>query len=135
MASLTALRTGLGKNLGTIRGLRVAVTLPDNPTPPMATIQPDAVTYDSVFGRGMQEYRFTVLVMVGRVAERSRQNELDEYISSTGGRSIKLAIESDKTLGGIAYDVRVSEMRLITSLPIGDVNYLTAEFTVLCYAD
>jgi predicted ATP-grasp superfamily ATP-dependent carboligase len=83
----------------------------------------------------MQEYRFTVTVLVGLVSERSSQNKIDAYCSSTGSSSIKLAVESDKTLNGKAFDTRVSEMRTYSSVTVGDVKYLGAEFIVLCYAD
>jgi hypothetical protein len=33
------------------------------------------------------------------------------------------------------FDTRVTEMRNYGQLPVGEVTYLTAEFTVLCYAD
>jgi hypothetical protein len=135
MASLSELRTGIATNLATITGLRTAATIPDNPNPPVAIVTPDGISYDSAFGRGMQEYRFTVTVLVGLVSERSSQNKIDAYCSSTGSSSIKLAVESDKTLDGAAFDVRVSEMRTYSSVSVGDVKYLGAEFIVLCYAD
>jgi hypothetical protein len=83
----------------------------------------------------MQTYTFSVQVIVGRVSERSGQNSIDAYISSTGTKSIKLAIESNKTLGGKAFDLRVTDMRNYGELLVGEVNYLSAEFVVLCYAD
>ena len=83
----------------------------------------------------MQEYRFTVSVLVGLVSERSSQNKIDGYCSSTGSSSIKLAVESDKTLGGKAFDTRVTEIRTYSSVTVGDVKYLAAEFIILCYAD
>lgn len=135
MANLSELRTGIATNLATISGLRTAATIPDNPNPPVAIITPDSIVYDSTFARGMQEYRFTVSVLVGLVAERSSQNKIDAYCSSTGSGSIKLAIESDKSLGGKAFDVRVTEMRTYSFVTVGDVKYLAAEFIVLCYAD
>ena len=36
--SIAAFREGIGKNLATIRGLRVAVEIPDNPSPPVAIV-------------------------------------------------------------------------------------------------
>ena len=96
MALLSELRTGLATNLATITGLRTAAIMPDNPNPPIAIIQPDSIAYDDTFGRGMQTYTFTVVVLVGRVVERSAQNAIDAFCASTGASSIKLAIESDK---------------------------------------
>ena len=135
MASISTLRDKLATNLATISGLRTSAFMPDNPSPPIAIVMPSTINYDDVFKRGMQTYTFNILVIVGRVDERTAQNKLDAFCSSTGTSSIKLAIESDKTLGGNAFDVRVTEMRNYGQLPVGEVTYLTAEFTVLCYAD
>jgi len=135
MALISELRTGLAANLATITGLRTSATIPDNPNPPIAIILPQGVEYDNTFGRGMNTYTFAVTVIVGRVSERSGQNALDAYVSSTGSASIKLAIESDKTLNGKAFDLRVTDSRNYGELTVGEVTYLSAEFTVLCYAN
>jgi hypothetical protein len=135
MALISELRTGLAANLATISGLRTTATIPDNPSPPIAVILPQGVEYDNTFGRGMNTYTFAVTVIVGRVSERSGQNALDAYVSSTGSASIKLAIESDKTLNGKAFDLRVTDSRNYGELTVGEVTYLSAEFTVLCYAN
>jgi hypothetical protein len=135
MALLSELRTGIATNLATVAGLRTAATMPDNPSPPIAIVIPSTISFDDTFQRGMQTYAFNVLIVVGRADERTAQNKLDAYCASTGTSSIKLAIEKDKSLGGKAFDVRVSEMRNYGSILIGEVTYLSAEFTVLCYAD
>jgi hypothetical protein len=135
MASITDLRIGIANNLATISGLRTSPTLPDSPNPPIALVTPISVSFDDSFKRGMQTYTFVISVIVGRVDERSAQNKLDAFVSSTGSQSIKLAVESDKTLGGSAFDCRVTEMRNYGELTIGDVIYLSAEFTALCYAN
>lgn len=135
MALISDIRSGLATRLATISGLRTSATLPDNPNPPIALITPNSVQFDDVFKRGMQTYNFTVLVIVGRVDERTAQNNLDAYCASTGSSSIKLAIEGDKTLGGKVFDTRVTEMRNYGQLSIAEVIYLSAEFSVICYAD
>jgi len=135
MALISELRTGIKNNLATISGLRTSSTIPDNPNPPIAIILPQGVEYDNSFGRGMNTYTFAVTVILGRVSERTAQNSLDAYVSSTGSSSIKLAIESDKTLGGKAFDLRVTDSRNYGEISIGEVTYLSAEFNILCYAD
>ena len=135
MASVSELRDGLKTNLATITGLRTADTVPDNPNPPIAIVLPQSVSYDDAFHRGMNTYTFAIMVLVNRVSERTAQNSLDAYISGTGSYSIKLAVESDKTLGGYAYDVRLTDLRNYGSVTIGEIEYLSAEFVVLCYAD
>jgi hypothetical protein len=135
MANISALRTRLAANAATITGLRTAATIPDNPNPPLAVIVPSSLTFNEAFNSGMNTYTFNVILMVGKVSERSGQNSLDAYCSSTGSSSMKRALESDKTLGGNAFDVRVTEIRNYGEIAVGDVNYLSAEFIVLCYAD
>lgn len=135
MASIATLRTRLAANAATITGLRTAATIPDNPNPPVAVIVPSGLTFNDAFHSGMTTYTFNVILMVSKVSERSGQNNLDAYCSSTGASSMKLALESDKTLSGNAFDVRVTEIRNYGEIAVGDVNYLSAEFIVLCYAD
>lgn len=135
MANINELREKIAVNLVTIPGLRSSTTVPDNPSPPIAIILPQSISYDDSFQRGTTTYQFIVTVIVGRADDRSAQNKLDSFVSSTGTASIKLAIESDRTLGGKAFDVRVVEMRNYGSVVISEVTYLSAEFTVTCYAD
>lgn len=135
MASITNIRTNLATRLGTITGLRTAATMPDLPNPPIAVVTPVSVTYDNAFQRGMNTYSFNVTLIVGRADERTAQNSLDAFVSSTGTKSIKLAIEGDKTLAGAVFDTRVVEMRTYGALSYGEIVYIAAEFTVLCYAD
>ena len=132
--SIADIRNGLGANLSTIRGLRVAETIPDNPSPPIAVIALGNVVYDGAFQGGLITYNFTVSVIVGRVAEREAQRRLDGFIS-TGDGTIKKAIESEKSLGGSAYDVRVSEMTNVGAVQIGDATYLACDFAVAVYSN
>jgi hypothetical protein len=130
MTALTDLRTGLANRLATITGLRSSAYIPDNPQPPVAVVMPGRITYDQAFGRGSDEYQFTIMLIVGRVADRASQTTLDGYCESSGTRSVKAAIEGDRSLGGKALDCRVTEMANQGSLAIGDVTYHTAEFNV-----
>jgi len=132
--SISQIRTALATNLGTIPGLRTAAEIPDLPNPPIAVVSLDSVTYDQAYAKGMTNYTFTVTVIVGRSAEREAQRKLDGYISP-GTNSVKNAIESDKTLGGYAYDCRVVSMNSVGSLTISDTTYLAADFTVTVIAN
>jgi hypothetical protein len=128
------MRAGIAKNLrDNIPGLRVSETIPDQPNPPMAVISLETVNYDQTFQRGMTEYLFTVSVLAGRVSERNAQARLDSYIDP-GSATVKTAIESDKSLGGKVFDVRVSEMSNIGAVNLGETIYLGADFSVQVYA-
>lgn len=130
--SIALIRAGLGKNLATIRGLRVAETIPDQVSPPIAVVSLTTVDYDGALQGGLTTYTFTVTVIVGRVSERTAQRTLDAYISPGAG-SIKTAIESDRQLSGSAFDCRVEGLTSYGSVTIGDVNYLAADFTVTVF--
>jgi hypothetical protein len=132
--SISQIRTRLATNLATISGLRTAAEVPDLPNPPVAIVALNSVTYDRAFAQGMTSYTFVVTVIVGRAAEREAQRKLDGYIS-TGASSVKSAVESDKTLGGYAYDCRVVSMDSVGSLTISDTTYLAADFTVTVIAN
>ena len=132
--SIADIRAGLARNIATISGLRVAAEIPDNPSPPIAVIALNNVSYDLDFNRGMTLYNFTVTLIVGRVAERDAQRKLDAF-SGNGERSIKTAVQVDRQLGGAAFDVRLSEMSTLGSLQLGENTYLAADFLVQVYAE
>ena len=135
MAAISDLRTGIAANLATVAGLRTSATVPDSINPPIAVVMPSTITYDTAFARsGGDEYEFLVMVIVGRVDERTAQNKLDDYCSGTGANSIKAAIERDKTLGGKAFSLRVTSLRNYNQLTVGDITYLSGEFVVQVYA-
>jgi hypothetical protein len=135
MATLSELRAGLAANLATISGLRTSATIPDQVTPPIAVVMPQSITYDSAFARsGGDEYEFSVMVIVGRVDERTAQNRLDDYCSGSGPSSVKAAIERDKTLGGKAFDCRVTALRNYNQVTVGDTTYLSGDFTVQVFS-
>jgi hypothetical protein len=131
--AISDLRTGLANNLGTISGLRVVDTLPDVVNPPMAMIGIDKVSYNKQNNRSMAEYTFKVTVVLGRVSERTAQKAMDVLIAPGSG-SIKYAIESDRTLGGYAFDVFVAETSAIGAVSINALDYYSAEFSVQVFA-
>lgn len=132
--SVSAIRTALATSLGSISGLRTSATVPDDPKPPVAIVLPPTISYDTSMGRGLDTYEFSILVMVGRLSERTAQASLDAYANPSGAASIKTAIEADRTLGGAAQSCRVTDMRNVGPMSIAENTYLTAEFVVTVYA-
>ena len=131
--SISLLRQGLANNLQTITGLRVVETLPDLVNPPMAMIGLTKVAYNQQNQRSMAEYTFQVTVVLGRVSERTAQASLDVLVAPGQG-SVKYAIESDRTLGGKAYEVFVPELSAYGAVSINGIDYLSAEFSVQVFA-
>ena len=132
--SVSSIRNKLAANLATVPGLRTSDYVPDDPKPPVAVVKPPTIRFDTAMGRGLDEYEFIVTVIVGKQSERSAQRLLDSFCAPKGSGSIKTAIESDRFLAGNCQDLRVTEMRRISSILIDQITYLAAEFTVQVYA-
>jgi hypothetical protein len=134
MATLTEIRTGLATRCATISGLRTSATMPEQPQPPVAIVQPESVQYDLNARNGLTQYNMIVSVVVSRADARSAQNQVDEYVGPVGARSIKAAIEADRTLGGKVNTCRVVQVANYTMLDALEVPYLGIDFTVEVYA-
>lgn len=134
MADIADIRSGIATNLATISGLRVSAELIDNPSPPVALISLESIDYDQAMQGGLTQYNFIITVIVGRSAEREAQRKLDSYCQPTGTYSVKSAVESNRTLSGEIYDLRVVSTGSIGSIQINDQTYLAAEFTVTVFA-
>ena len=131
MTTVSELRAGIATNLGSVTGLRAYAYVPDDPKPPIAYVIPTGISFDTAMGRGADTYSFTVKVIVGRWNERTAQNTLDGYCDPSSATSIKKAIESDRRLGGEAFDLRVESLRNYGPIILDDgITYLSAEFAV-----
>jgi hypothetical protein len=131
--AISDLRTGLANNLKNIKGLRVVETLPDLVNPPMAMIGLTKIGYNRQNQQSMSEYTFRITIVVGRVSERVAQQTLDVLVSPGEG-SIKWAVESDRTLGGFAYEVFIPELTAYGAITVNGLDYLSAEFSVQVFA-
>jgi hypothetical protein len=136
MATITQVRTALATALGAIDGLRTSYFVPDNPNPPVAWIEPSTVSYDTTFGRGMDEFDYDITVLVQRTPDiRTAQNNLDLYAASSGSKSVKRAVELDRTLGGLVQDCRVTGLTSYGQASFGEATYLAAVFAVKVYSN
>lgn len=79
---------------------------------------------------GSHQFYFEVMIIVGRADARSSQKELDEYISTTGSKSVFLAIELDRTLSGLAQDCVARRVSTYGSTEINNIEYLAATIQV-----
>lgn len=122
--NVSSVRDGLKTRLQTITGLRAYDVIPDKVTPPCAIVGQLDFTFDIDNARGLDQATCDVYVIVQRLDARSGQNKLDEYLGS-GSKSIKSAIEGDRTLAGAVNTLRV------TSAEAG--TYIEGEITFLSY--
>ena len=132
--TVSQIKTGLAANLATVSGLRAYAYQPDNVNTPFAWPLLDSIQYNGAMGGGLITHRFTISVVVGRSAERTAQTLLDGYLSYKGATSIRQAIESDRTLGGVVQDLIVESANNISTLEANDATYLAIDFVVTVYA-
>lgn len=133
--NITDIRAGLETNLETVSGLRAYSEIPENPQVPCAVVTLNSVDYDQAFQRGLTELSFNVTVIVGRFSVQQAQEHLNDY-AGNGAKSIKTAVQSDRSLGGSAVDTVLTSMNSISALDLNDGNnYLGMEFSVTVYAD
>jgi len=134
VTTVSQIKSGLAANLGTVSGLRAYAYQPDNVNTPFAWPLLDSIQYNGAMGGGLITHKFTVSVVVGRAAERTAQTLLDGYLSYKGATSIRQAIESDRTLGGVVQDLIVESANNISTLEANDATYLAIDFVVTVYA-
>lgn len=135
MAGLSEIRAGLAENLRSIQGIQVSPWLLSNPTPPAIEIQPGEIDWDRAMQRGLDELTLTIRAFVAISTDIGAQHRLDELLAPSGPSSVKAAAESDRTLGGLVDDLRVTRCtgyRLFTR--DGGVSVLGAEWTVQIFA-
>lgn len=126
--NVSNVRAGLKTRLATISGLRVWDSIPDQVTPPGAVVGQLDFTFDIDNARGIDIANVDIYVIVQRFDARSGQNQLDDYLGS-GSKSIKTAIEADRTLGGSVNTLRVTRAEAGTYLQ-GDVTFLSYRFSL-----
>jgi hypothetical protein len=128
--SIGAVMDGLGARLATISGLRTYDYPADAVSVPAGIVLfPETVNYDATMARGSDQADFQLLVLVGKVSDRSARDALALYMNGEGARSVKTVVEADRTLAGAADTARVSQSTVET-FTVGAVEYLGARFTV-----
>jgi hypothetical protein len=129
-ATISQVRTGLATSLGTITGLHVRDYIPDQIIDPLAVVAPSTFTYHAAMQGGLMQMEFSVMLIVSRVSDRVAQSRLDGFASYSGASSVRAAVESDPSLGGIVSYEQVVDTVQIGTLDQNGSVYLTMEFTV-----
>lgn len=133
--TVAQIRSGLATNLATVTGSpQVLAYMLSNPTPPAFAVFPAATSYDEAMARGLDKWTFTVVAVVSAAVDQDGQKNLDLYLAPSGGYSIKAAIESDRTLGGVVSNLRVTQVSGYRVYADDRGANLGAEWTVEIYA-
>ncbi len=112
---------------------------PEAPTPPCFDIEigNEGITYDLAARRGYDMWTFTVRALVPRTDSVASQVTMDYFLESDGDMSVKAALESDTTLGGIVDALQVKHATGPRAVGVHSQPtnvYLGCEFTVEIYA-
>ena len=129
ISNINGVRDALKANLQTITNLRVYDLIPDVIVPPCAVVGQLDFTFDVDNARGLDQASVDVYVIVQRISERAGQDKLDELLGGTGNKSIKTAIESDRTLGGLVDTLRVISAESGT-YQTGDQTFLSYRYNL-----
>ena len=129
ITDVNGVRDALKVNLQTISRLRIYENIPDVVVPPCAVVGQLDFTFDIDNARGLDQASVDVYVIVQRLSERTGQDKLDNFLAGSGKGSIKTAIESDRTLGGLVDTLRVitAESGTYTS---GDQSFLSYRYNL-----
>jgi hypothetical protein len=135
VASFSAVRDGLKANLAAITSLRTYDLLKGAIDPPSgggaAIVRPGdpLIDFDEMVG-GAYLMAVVVTVLVNPSAERTAQDLLDGYLAGSGAASVKAAIETDQTLGGIVSYTKVRTAGNYGTVPVGVLEYEAIDFHV-----
>jgi hypothetical protein len=134
-ATISQVKDGLKTAINTVSGLRAFDYQPDQVNPPFAWPTLDTITYHQTgMAAGGVVMNFTVTLVVNRASERTAQDQLDQYMSWDGAKSLRAAIEADRTLGGVCDDLIVNGAENLTNIDANDTLYLAVDFKVVVYA-
>ena len=108
--NLVEIRAGLATAAAAITGLNATPHAPDDVELPCFYPGESEIDYDQTFGAGVDEAVVTCYLMTSAAEDQAGQALLDEFVGR-GPRSLKAALEVDRTLGGSVADLRVRRMQ------------------------
>jgi hypothetical protein len=129
-ATVSQVADGLKARLATISGLRTFNYQPEQENPPFGYPQINNINYHRAYAGGDVVMDWTVYVVVGRYLDRTAHASLDDYLSYSGSKSVRAAIEGDPTLGGVCSTLIVRSGADITSLDANGAQFLVIQMQV-----
>jgi hypothetical protein len=126
--NLGAVMQAISARLGTVSGLRCFAYPEATLTPPGAIVlYPENIAFDETYGRGMDRMKLPLLVVVGKVSDRSARDQMGAYCDGSGARSVKQVLESGTYTDFdtvVVLDVKFDVATIATT------DYLAAIFTL-----
>jgi hypothetical protein len=135
--TLVQIMQAIQVRLAAISGLRTRTDLfiPSQINPPQAVIwMPTIQAYHAAFNSGLMHITCQVLIITSATSDRAGQTALTTFADVTGANSIKVAIEGDKTLGGVVSDCMVVGWRPVPTEDVNALTYYGGTFDLQIYA-
>jgi hypothetical protein len=131
-ATVSQVAAGLKTRLATISGLRAYAYQPEQLNPPAAYPVLNSVSFHRAFGGGNVEMYWSIYIVVGRYTDSRAFDNIDDYVSYSGAKSIRAVLEGDLTLGGVCQTLVVPTSFAIEPQTQADAEFLTvrADLTV-----
>lgn len=120
----TNLKTALSGIGGTI-----VEYVPDRVQPPAIILAMGSGTYQTDFDDSMTA-EWVAHLIVSRSDDRNAQKRLREHCAPTGTKSVRAAIEADRTLGGAVGDAAVVEWDVPSEIEIAGTTYVSVGFSI-----
>lgn len=85
--------------------------------------------------RGTDQATITCRVLIARADDKYALRKLRDYMAGSGDKSLKDAIEQDRTLGGEVHSLQVKAMRGNRMFVVGEKRYYGVELDVFVIGD
>lgn len=129
-ATASQVMKGLKDRLATIDGLRAFAYQPSQINTPIGFPVLNSVEFHGAMQGGLVIYDCTVYIIVGRYTDDRAFNDVDDYLAFSGKKSVRAALESDETLGGVTQSLTVSRAANIQSVNVAEQDFLQVALQV-----
>lgn len=126
---LVDVRQALAVAAAVVPGLTATPHAPDAFEVPHFYPGESEINFDETFGGGVDEIVVTCYVVTSAGDDKDGQALLDKYLGR-GDLSIKKALEVDRTLGGVAMDLRVRRVQGYRKYGTGTDTFYGAQIVV-----
>jgi len=135
---IAAIRAAVAAAVGSaMSDVQTFGVVPDRIEAPAFSAGEVEIDYDKTFGpggTGLQELVCKGRIYASRADVTAGQANLDAYLARTGSRSVKAAVEADRTLGGVCRTLRVERVHGYGRYEVGGVDYYGAQFDIRIWA-
>lgn len=132
MGVLRDLMTAIGDVMRAMDGLNVYDFPPDRIEPPAAVLSMPETGYDVTLGGRNDQWTFPLWILIGKADDKAGHSEMLDYLEAEGDRSVRAALEADRTLNG-ACDTLAIILAQPMYATIAGTEYLAIQFTLEVY--